>query len=527
MVALYTQFLIATGVDIGLHYSYHMPMTMKSIVVCLLAIAPIVTVLCVLYGALIYPRYFSPYKDMVALPKVHWLWGTFAEYAQGKFDQAEYMEKHYPGHAFTRFHGPLGSDHIMAQSVEAHIQILQVHAYKFVKPWFVSRRMKPIIGNGLFFAELEDHKVQRRIMTPAFTYGHVRSFVPIFMEKIRLACTIFDLYTKDGPAVFNQNPIFARLTLDAMSEATFGVNMHALDDENNELVSAYRKISTTADESILVTCSGFIPGFKYLPLPRNIEINQAQTVFREACRAVLLRNTDVLSDKQVVGKDRDILSILLRDSKHNWTIDEIENQIKTLLLAGHETTSSAVTWTLWALVQYPDIQEKLREEIRSAFPGGIDDISSAEAIESLQYLTNVVRESLRFYAPAPITVREASEDVTIENTLIKKGTTVQISIALLNKSHALWGPDAEQFIPDRWSTQSANHAFGFSTFLHGARACLGRKFAELELKCIVAVFVAKYKFERADPDQTVVMDFVLTAKPLGGLPLKVTKLDGW
>ncbi|KAK9235893.1 cytochrome P450 [Lipomyces kononenkoae] len=504
-----------------------MPMTLTSIMIWFLAIIPIVTLLCVLYGTLIYPQYFSPYKDMVALPKAHWLWGTFAEYAQGKFDHAEYMEKHHPGHAFTRFHGPLGSDYIMAQSVEAHIQILQVHAYKFVKPWFVSRRLKGVIGNGLFFSELEDHRAQRRIMTPAFTYGHVRSFVPIFMEKIKIACTIFDEYTKDGPAVFTQNPIFARLTLDAMGEATFGLNMHALDDENNELVAAYRAVSTMADDSMLVTVSGFIPGFKYLPLRRNRAIKRAQSIFREACRTVLLRKTGMLSDKQVEGKDRDIVSILLRDSDYNWTIDEIENQIKTLLLAGHETTSSAVTWTLWALVQHPDIQEKLRQEVRTSFPGGIDDITSAEAIESVEYLTKVVRESLRVYAPAPFTVREAIEDVTIEGTFIKKGTTVQISIAALNKSTILWGPDAEEFNPDRWSSGSVNNVFGYSTFLHGARACLGRKFAELELKCIVAAFVAKYKFEKADPDQTVAMDFILTAKPLGGLPLKVSKLEGW
>ncbi|KAK9245889.1 cytochrome P450 [Lipomyces tetrasporus] len=527
MVAISTQLLMAASLDVALHYLCQKSMSSFSLLLWFLPIMPAVAILCVIYGVLVYPKYVSPYKDMIALPNKHWLWGTYAEYGEHNYEQAEYMEKLYPGQAFTRFHGPLGSDYIMAQSVEAHLQVLQTHAYKFVKPTFVSRGMKAIIGNGLFFAEFEDHKVQRRIITPAFTHSHVKSFVPAFMNKIRMVYNIFDDYTKDGPAVFKQVPIFLRLTLDAIGEATFGVNMHAIDDENNELLSAYHRLSTPSDDPFFFLCNGFIPGFRYLPLASNRRMRQAKKVFRENCRAVLMQKVNKVSEMKVEGKDRDILSILLRDSEHNWTIDEIENQIMTFLLAGHETTTGALTWTLWALAKHPEVQEKLRQEVRAAFPGGIDDMNSADAVESLKYLNNVLREGLRVHPPLPIAVREAAENIAIENTFIKKGTVVQISIALLNKSPKLWGPDAEEFKPERWDTHPAEHAYGFSTFLQGARACIGRRLAEVELKCILAAFVAKYKFEMTSPDQTVMTDFVVTAKPLDGLPLKVTRLEGW
>ncbi|KAK9468328.1 cytochrome P450 [Lipomyces arxii] len=526
MVSMQAQAAIAAGFDFGFHYFRGKTFSPFSMVMWYIPIVLTILTLNLLYMIFLYPKYFSPYKDLPAVPNPHWFWGNYQDYMDHKYDQAARMDKAYPGRIFSRFYGPLGQDVLIAHSVEAHIQILQTFVYKFVKPLNVSRGFINIIGNGLFFAEGNEHKYQRRIISPAFTYGHVRTLVPIFVEKIKMTVKIYDAETAAGTAVIKQLPLFSRLTLDAIGEASFGVNLHAIDNEDNELVKAYTTLSTPLDDPFHFFATGFIPGWKYVPTKGNKRMASAKAQFKKSCTSVLMQRVNDVYEKKVEGKDRDILSILLKDTTHKWEVNDIENQMMTFLLAGHETTAGATAWATYLLAVRPEMQQRLRDEVRTAFPGGIDEIVNAEQIEALPYLNNVARECFRFNPPVPITVREAIEDVYIEGVLVKKGTTVQISIALLNKSKQLWGPDAEEFNPDRWNA-STLPAYGYSTFIHGARSCLGRRLAETEFKCILAAFVGRFQFDCISPDYEPMADFVVTAKPIDGMPLKITRIDGW
>ncbi|KAK9430710.1 cytochrome P450 [Lipomyces doorenjongii] len=410
--------------------------------------------------------------------------------------------------------------------------VLQTRVYDFPRP-ALSMAYKIVIGNGLVFAEGEEHKRQRKLLSPAFSYAHVKKFVPVFMSKTKKVMNQFDKIVGTGPTVFKVFPYFSRLTLDAIGEASFGVDLNSIDDKNSELVRAYDKISNAGEKFFPFNMFAFLPGWKYVPTAYNKEVRHARKVFSETCKNVVKeKKNEVNSTGNVRGKDgiyngqnRDILGILLGNS--DWSAEEVENQMMTFLFAGHETTAGAVAWALLTLAKHMDVQRKMRDEVRAAFPGGVDEIKTAEQIESLKYVNNVARELLRCNPPVITTNRQASRDVVIDGETIYKGTDVIISLKALNYSKKLWGADAHEFDPDRWDGRQADNAYAYMSFLQGTRSCIGKRFAEIEFKCILASFVARYVFEESVDNQPINRQFLVTVRPTDGLPLKVSKISGW
>lgn len=199
-----------------------------------------------------------------------------------------------------------------------------------MKPVSVSRGFKAVIGNGIFFSEGEDHKFQRRLLNPSFAPAHIKTLVPTFMSKIKMMIEIYDQKTANGPAVFTQVPLLSRLALDAIGETSFGVNLHAIDTEDNELVRAYHRLSAPIEEDpMFFYLNSFVPGWRHMPTASNKRMDASKAIFKNACREVLLNRVNDVYERKVEGKDRDLLSILLKDEQHKWTVEEIENQLMT------------------------------------------------------------------------------------------------------------------------------------------------------------------------------------------------------
>lgn len=179
------------------------------------------------------------------------------------------------------------------------------------------------------------------------------------------------------------------------------------------------------------------------------------------------------------------------------------------------------------LAKHQDIQERLRAEAQS-FLAVNESGMTTDGLEQMQYLNAVCMEVLRYWPIVPDSTRVAICDTMIGTTMIPKGTNIDILPLLLNKSEELWGPDAEVFNPDRWLKQSdggAKSLYGFMTFLHGPRSCIGQVFAKTELKCLVTAFVTQFQFSMADPDEVIVPAGIVTIKPKNGLHLRVEHLS--
>ncbi|KAK9330822.1 cytochrome P450 [Lipomyces starkeyi] len=492
-----------------------------------------------LYYWQIHPFYISKLRTLPQpTAKPHWLWGHFVHLAEDGRQILEWCEEN-PDADVIRTLGVLNTERIVPVSPRAVLEILQTQAYTFIKPPFIARSLNGVLGNGILFAEGEVHKHQRKVLMPAFAYSHIKSLAPIFLEEsARLVKFLREKVAANKTESSDTHEIevariFSSLTLDIIYHAGLGIQFNALEAPENELAKAYDRVFNPKGNTgrIFFLLQSLIPGFRFIPIQRNLNLWRArQTIGKFASDAIAMKMAkyeDNAAEKTARGEqDVDILSVMIDEGDGQWTLQGMIDQLLTFLVAGHETTASAVTLALYHLSLNQNVQDKLREELHTQFPGGYDTVKTYEDIESLKYLNNVVREVLRVQPPVVGTIRMAKEDTYVTGQFIPKGTLVNISIASLNKSRKLWGEDAHEFNPDRWNGRQAQNTMAFLTFLQGPRSCIGRRFAEVEFKSILLSLIGNFRFALKE-GRTVEFRNSITYRPRGGLPLEVTDVAGW
>ncbi|KAK9475520.1 cytochrome P450 [Dipodascopsis tothii] len=499
-------------------------------------------ILKVSYWIFVYQDFVSPYRNLPAPKKRTFLMGAFVLYwKDNDWTAGARLARENQDVPFVRFPGPLGMDNLIPTSIAGLTEILNSKVYKFVKPQTVARGFRSVLGNGLFFAEGDDHRQQRKLITPSLSLAQVRGMIPIMTRNFLHAVEILDNGKQSGEEITMNAPDFlSRLTLDIVGETSFGVSMNALSDENNSIVAAYSAISNPVDTPLIFALNSFIPGFSTLPLAANRMIARNKKVVADFCEKIVLDKRDAFLREQMdaakEGKkvDRnkrspDVLSYFVRDESYEWSVNEITNQMMVFLVAGHETSATAMTWAFLRLCQHPELQERARKEIREHFPNGIADIQTQDDLDKLVFITHLTNEILRIHPPIPITVREAYEDTYVQGVKIKKGTIIHLVPPQLNRDKNLWGEDADEFNPDRWIGHKAEHAYAFMTFLNGTRICIGKRMAEFELRILLAGFLGRYKIEYLVPEQSLAMptEFIITHRPKGNLNLKFTIVGDW
>ena len=228
----------------------------------------------------------------------------------------------------------------------------------------------------------------------------------------------------------------------------------------------------------------------------------------------------------------DILSIAIESG--GFTDENLVDQIMTFLAAGHETTATALTWAICLICQHPDVQQRLRAELREAGLPHIRDqnaVVTSDAIDRLPYLNAVCNEVLRFTPPVPFTMRQSLSDQTIAGHFVPAKTSVILCASAINCSRQFWGPDAHEFNPDRWmgpgkaNTGGAESNYAFLTFLHGPRSCIGQSFSRAEFACLLAGWVQAFEMKLEDPERKIEITSGITQRPKGGLPVIVRPVE--
>ncbi|KAI1854763.1 hypothetical protein JX266_000881 [Neoarthrinium moseri] len=461
--------------------------------------------------------------------------------------------KTIPNNGLLRYLGFFNAERIVLTSPEALHEVLVTKNYSFPKPASLRETAGRFLGLGLILSEGNAHKTQRRNMNPAFAPRQIKALYPLFWDKAR---EMVEAITADE-AKSNNGTIevvkwASRITLDLIGLAGLGRDFGAIRDEKNELVQTYNIIFQPSHQArMLHLIESFVPAWvlNALPIKLNSDIGQAAGSIRELCRETIAVKQRKLAKKEL--NDLDILSSAIRTE--TFTEHELIDQAMTLLAAGHDTTGSAFTWGVYLLARHCDVQDKLRQEIQQRLPpldAANESLICSVDIDSMPYLQAVCSEVLRFYAPVPQTLREAAHDTTIVGQFIPKGARIIVAPWATNRDPRIWGPDAHIFNPDRWlceqqdddehsgdsnkdygtrSSGGAYSKYGFLSFLHGTRACIGQGFARAELACLLAVWVGSFEFglqESALMDEgNLDIKGGLTARPADGLHIKTTKIS--
>ncbi|KAK9480759.1 cytochrome P450 [Lipomyces japonicus] len=499
-----------------------------------------------LYKFYIGPRFFSPYKSLPApTEKPHWLYGHIPYFNTDlpAAKPTQWVNQVNDSSPFFRYNGFLNKERLLIISHGALHAVLQSHSYEFIKPSFTRRYLAKIVGDGILNAEYDYHKRQRKLLNPAFAFGHIKSLVPIFVLKsINLSNVIATLIESptakvedDGSVIINVEPLAHATTLDIIFEAGFGVEFDALENKDNELLKAYHKLFEAPELStwrLLETVLTMSLGHNIVRTKRNKEIDQAVKVVHKFADDLIEEKLQKQKIAKTFGKtnaEKDILNILIQEGQGSWTREEIKNNLLTFFAAGHETTSGATAIAVYLLSKNKEVQNRLRDEIRAhtsiSADFNEDNLRSLtyDKIETLKYLNNVSREILRFIPPVPLTIREATKDIVVEGVLVRKGTELIIAAGAINRSKKFWGPDAEEFNPDRWDNLPtlATSPYSFLTFLQGPRSCIGRRFAELEFKALLIALVSRFEFDEVESGKDFKLTNFVTSKFVNGVPVKV------
>ncbi|ORZ31456.1 cytochrome P450, partial [Catenaria anguillulae PL171] len=361
---------------------------------------------------------------------------------------------------------------------------------------------------------------------------------------------VLDKATVKGNVVDFQE-LSVALTLNVIGRTALDTEFDALNNTHSPLHSAYNHLLESFSISAFNVLQGFLPFLRYMPIKRNRDIAQARDVTRDQVTRIIQRiktdgaqaaSTSVPSlmrvllenqKRQVVGEDG-------TDGK--LTQDEIRDEALTFLVAGHETTSNALSMTLYFLAAYPDTQSALYSALVD-----MPDHASLDDLLKLEALHQVVNEGLRVHSPVFATNRIALADQHVplsdgRTLFMPKGTMLVVPIQAMHYDPELF-PNPHVFQPDRWkslrlaghddadltspTTGSGSgvrrdvHPMQFLPFLAGSRACIGRNFALMELKLFLAGIVKRYRVRLPDEEHARVagkgerpkVHYSITARP--------------
>ncbi|KAF8161951.1 cytochrome P450 [Mycena galopus ATCC 62051] len=491
------------------------------------------------YGAyallqILYSELTSPFRSLRGPPSAHWFYGNMKQFFEDEDSGLE--ERWFREYGRTsKFHRFFSRTAIHTSDTKA-LQHILTHTHIYQKSEASRFSLGRIVGPGILVVEGDQHKQQRKIMNPAFGIPQVRELTEIFVDKsIQLRDIWAAQVAKSTTGVARVEVLswLSKATLDIIGLAGFNYKIDALGAEEgaapNELAEAFEALfSGETGFSIARFLQLRVPILRSIPLKRDHTLLAAQATMLRIGRALLADAKRDLAQNGTfetgTGRARDLLSLLVRantakelDGAPGGRLadEDVIAQVPTFLVAGHETTSTAVTWTLFALTQNPAAQRRLRAELLAVET----DRPSMDDLNALPYLDCVVRETLRVHAPVPATNRIAlhddvlplSEPVTdangkVHDTLrMRKGEMVLIPIVALNRDVGIWGPDAAEFVPERWEAAipGASAVPGIwghmLTFLAGPRSCIGFRFALTEMKALIFTLVRAFEYELAVP----------------------------
>jgi cytochrome P450 len=253
----------------------------------------------------------------------------------------------------------------------------------------------------------------------------------------------------------------------------------------------------------------------WLPLPKNIRFREA----RATLDALVYRLIDEHRGEERRG---DLLSMLMAVTDEGdggkMTPKQLRDEVMTLVLAGFETTANALSWALYLVAQHPVVARRLEEEATRVL-GGRE--ATFEDVPLLEYTERVMQEAMRLYPPAWAFERQAVEDDEIGGYAIPKGTTIAICPYVLHRNPAIW-ENPERFDPDRFLPERSNERsrFAYLPFGDGPRVCIGKGFAMMAMKIILAMLACSFRWRMASNDP-VEMDPRITLRPRNGMRMAI------
>jgi len=393
-------------------------------------------------------------------------------------------------------YGPIASFRVFGQRVvlldDAELigEVLQHQQQRFVRDTGAVL-LRELVGDGVLTTDDPPHLRRRRILQPAFHRARVNGYARTMVEE---AERIADAWAERDE--IDVGVEMTRLTLAVVGTSLFGAEV------GGAATTIARVIASVANRG------GKLQPFLAALAPLLLALRGASprpTTFvfgRE--RAALERVVDPIvaagrrATTEELAARGDLLAMMLEardESGKPLGDDDIRNELITMVLAGHETTASALTWAWYLLARDARATELLHRELDAVVANRQPTV---EDIPSLPYTAAVFDEALRLYPPAAAFGRRPLEDVELGGYRIPKGTSIFVSPYVTHRNPRYF-PEADTFLPERWLGKETPPRFAFFPFGGGSKMCIGEPFARTEGVLVLATLARRYRLELVDP----------------------------
>ena len=415
---------------------------------------------------------------------------------------AEYGDMYYAPLGPTRLYVTRHPDHIR------EVLIDKGSSFKKTEAGNAARHLRRFLGSGLLLSNGELWRRQRRMINPALHRRQIESYADIMT-----AATESMLAKWQGRPSVELSTEMMQLTLAIVTNSLFDYGVEARAGEVMHAMDTFRTVATTP---------AFLPS--WLPLPGELRTRRALDLVdgiiygmideRQALGpAELARRTDLLS-ALILATDEEAAS----GDERRMTRQLLRDELLTMFLAGHETTSHALTWTFYLLSQHPEAEARLHAEVDAVLAGRPPTL---ESLRSLQFTDMVLNEAMRLYPPAPVVSRTAAEDTEVGGYKIPAGAELIIWLYFTHHDPR-WFPEPEAFRPERFADGPPAAMRGtFLPFGGGSRLCIGKEFALLEARLVLATVAQRFRLQLA-PGQRVAPRFAVTLSPRYGMQMQLT-----
>ncbi|KAH8394682.1 hypothetical protein KR222_001678, partial [Zaprionus bogoriensis] len=467
------------------------------------------------------------YGNMIGFRKDRIVHDIFADY---------YNKYRKSGHPFVGFnflhrHAAFIMDIKLAKSI-----LIKDFSNFADRGQFHNERDDPLTGH-LFNLDGKRWREMRQKLSPTFTSGKMKFMFPtvIKVSEEFMKVMFEEIPAKSGGAIIEIKDLMARFTTDVIGTCAFGIECNTLRNPNTDFRKMGSKVFTDLRHGAILT----IFQISFPKLARKLRMRMTTDDVHEFFMG-LVEETIAYREREKI-KRNDFMEMLIElKQKGSFTMDngevvkgldigELAAQVFVFFLAGFETSSSTMSYSLYELAQHTDIQERLREEIESVLQEH-DGKLTYESIKAMRYLDQIISETLRLYTIVPLLERKALNDYVIPdhpNLVIENGTQIIIPAAAYHRDEDFY-PDPEKFDPDRFSPEqvAARDSVEWLPFGDGPRNCVGMRFGQMQTRIGLAQLIRNFRFTVCEKTEIPLVynpkSFVLGT--IGGIYLRLERV---
>lgn len=407
---------------------------------------------------------------------------------------------------------------VVVSSHEAARHVLVSNQDNYVKG-IEYELLRIVLGQGLLTSEGESWRTQRRLVQPLFAKRHIGDFAGQMTDATWESLTVGPLADLAAGQTVDINRAMMELTLDVVGRALFGADLtgetaRRVGPAMNDVLTLGTRMVRRLPTFLLAS----LPGFD---LRRAISLNPESIRFNRSVADLRLVIEELLIEREGRGDPgSDLFGLMLTaedpETGQNMDRERIADELMTFMLAGHETTSNALSWTFRWLSLNPEARDEMLAEVDDVLGGRIPEFGDADR---LPWTRAVIEESMRLTPPVWMVGRRAIEEDSTGGFRIPSGAGVMVLIRMIHRDPEVWdnpeGFDPRRFLPDNRADlpRSAYMPFGA-----GRRICVGSTFAMVEATLLLAMISQRYTFD-LPPWTSVKEEAAVTLRPKGGLEM--------